>query len=112
MCTHHACQTEAAVESLAVLVRAPLAKTSPARVLQLAQHEALRVIDAQGRPLVDIVSTEDGPVLQLLGEGTDLDVAGHLRVHADAIEMIARDGELKMLAKDDVIVRGEKVRLN
>ncbi len=112
MCTH----TTAAIASQPIEAHIPvrLAKpiATPARLLMLKENESIRIVDARGRALLDILSSEHGPVLQMVDGDTNLDVAGQLRIHADAIEMIARDGELKMLAKDDVIVRGEKVRLN
>lgn len=80
--------------------------------LQLEPHQSLRIVDHTGRPLLDIAWDEAGPVLQLANGDATLDVTGKLRMHADTIEMIARDGEMKMLAKDDVVLRGEKIRLN
>ena len=115
MCTHTTsiAGSEGILPSPVVPVtRMAPAVTTPTRVLKLAQHESIRIVDSSGRPLLDILSGEHGPVLQLAQSDTQLDVAGQLRIYADAIEMIARDGELKMLAKDDVVVRGEKVRLN
>lgn len=84
----------------------------PVHTLQLEPRQAVRILDDRGEPLLDIGWSEAGPVLQLARGDAAIDVAGKLRVHADQIEMIARDGELKMLAKDDVVVRGEKIRLN
>lgn len=112
MCTH------TVASCLETPVAAPLPRTfntsgsTPVRTLVLAAHESVRIVDASGRALCDILSGPEGPIVQLAASDTAIDVAGKLRIHADAIEMIARDGEMKMLAKDDVVLRGEKIRLN
>jgi hypothetical protein len=51
-------------------------------------------------------------VLQLPSADLQLDVAGKLQIQADQVEMTARDGEMKLFAKDDIIARGERIRLN
>lgn len=110
MCTSHSAAptSERPTPRMSVIERSP---TTP-RTLALAAHESLRVVDAHGRPLVNILATDAGPVLQLPSADLQLDVAGKLQIQADQVEMIARDGEMKLLAKDDIIARGEKIRLN
>jgi hypothetical protein len=93
-------------------VTAPKAPAIVTQTLVLKPRQVIRIVDHRGRPLLDVAAGENGPVLQLAEGDAGLDVSGKLRLHADAIEMIARDGELKMLAKDDVVVRGEIIRLN
>jgi hypothetical protein len=83
----------------------------PMATLVLEPHQAVRVLDSTGRALLDISWNEAGPVLQLAGD-MNLDVSGALRINADSIDMLALDGAMRLMAKDDVIVRGEKVRLN
>jgi hypothetical protein len=83
----------------------------PMATLVLEPQQSIRILDSTGRALVDILCGEGGPVLQLAGSA-DLDVAGALRISADSIDMLAHDGAMRLMAKDDVIVRGEKVRLN
>jgi hypothetical protein len=84
----------------------------PATTLTLQPQQSVRILDAAGRPLLDIGWNEAGPVLQLAGSGAELDIAGPFRLSADSIDLLAHDGGLRMMAKDDVVVRGEKVRLN
>lgn len=112
MCTHTATAPLPQVTSTPQVIRPQPVVVAPARVLTLKDHESLRIVDARGRALLDIFSSDRGPVLRLAENDADLEVEGKLRIQAAAIEMIAHDGELKMLAKDDVVVRGEKVRLN
>ena len=88
------------------------AETSvPMATLVLQPQQSVRILDHTGRALLDILWNETGPVLQLAGDA-DLDVSGALRISAQSIDMLAHDGAMRLMAKDDVIVRGEKVRLN
>lgn len=80
--------------------------------LTLAADECLRVRSQDGAELVEIRQEEEGPVVRLLEPGVDVEVPGAFRVRADAIRLEARKGAVEVEATDDVIVRGEIVRLN
>ena len=80
--------------------------------LTLAADECLRVRSQDGAELVEVRQEEEGPVVRLLEPGVDVEVPGAFRVRADAIRLEARKGAVEVEATDDVIVRGEIVRLN
>jgi hypothetical protein len=111
MCTSHHSATTTSERTAPRMPTLERSLTTP-RTLALAAHESLCVVDAQGRPLVNILATDAGPVLQLPSADLQLDVAGKLQIQADQVEMTARDGEMKLFAKDDIIARGERIRLN
>ncbi|HVY48254.1 MAG TPA: hypothetical protein VHB21_20345 [Minicystis sp.] len=78
----------------------------------LLPDERLRVVDARGTALVDVVPTPDGPVVRIANPEVALELEGELRVSARAIHLVARDGEAKITAAEDVVVRGETIHLN
>ena len=80
--------------------------------LTLAADECLRVRSQDGVDLVEVRQEEEGPVVRLLEPGVDVEVPGAFRVRADTIRLEARKGAVEVEATDDVIVRGEIIRLN
>jgi hypothetical protein len=51
-------------------------------------------------------------VVRLLTPDAQIELAGSLSISAREIEFRAREGELKLQARDDVTVRGELIHLN
>ncbi|WP_437876011.1 hypothetical protein [Sorangium sp. So ce513] len=90
----------------------PEAPRAEAARLVLHSDEALRVTTAEGEPLVDVFASETGPVIRLLSEEVDLELKGALRVSARSIDLVARQGEVRLNAADDVVVQGENIHLN
>lgn len=92
------------------------ARPEPARAtaaaLTLQRDEALRVVDVRGAALVEVVSGDEGPTVRLLTDDASIELAGGLRVSAARIELVARQGAVRIDAHDDVVVRGEHVKLN
>lgn len=84
----------------------------PGPAVQLKAEEALHVLGADGTPLLEVRQGEKGPVLRLLSEDLELEVAGELRVKAKSIAMAAQRGEVKIEAAADVVVKGEVIQLN
>lgn len=80
--------------------------------IAVERDETLRVTTAEGRGLLEIRQQESGPVVKIFDEGLDLELPGRLRLSADAIELEARKGPVNVRATDDVIVRGEVIKLN
>lgn len=80
--------------------------------LELATDECLRIRSEDGTDLVEVRQEEEGPVVRLLEPGVDVEVPGSFRVRADRIRLEARKGPVEVEATDDVIVRGEIIRLN
>jgi hypothetical protein len=88
---------------------------APSRVgasLALQNDERLAVTDAEGNSLVEVRIGAEGPVVRVLHAATTLDLPGRLTVRADAIELGARSGEVRIDARGDVRVNGDTIRLN
>jgi hypothetical protein len=92
--------------------RRPERERASAATLELQRDEALRVQSASGEDLVEVFEDESGPVIRLLKEDVDLDLPGKLRVRAASIELEAKQGEARIQASDDVVVKGEIIHLN
>jgi hypothetical protein len=80
--------------------------------LALRPDECLRITDDAGKGLVEVVTTPAGPVIRLLERDVALELEGRLRVVAREVELVARDGDARITAEGDVIVRGDTVQLN
>ncbi len=80
--------------------------------LDLALNQSVTINDHHGRALVDVVSGEDGPIVQLHVPMAELDVQGTLRLEADSLELKARQGEMSLSASGDIRVDGEMIKLN
>lgn len=81
-------------------------------VVALAPGESLRVVGADGAPLVELRQEPDGPVVRLLSRDAAIELPGRLVLTADAIALRARRGGVEVTATDDVLVQGEAIRLN
>ncbi len=90
----------------------PVQARSPAAALALQTDETLRVTSIEGTPLVELFSSEAGPVIRLLATDVDIELSGRLRISARSLELAAREGPVTVSATDDVIVRGETIKLN
>ena len=90
----------------------PEVPREPAAALTLLPDETLRVMASDGRGLLEVHATDAGPVLHLLEKDLDIELPGKLRVRAEAIELAARQGTVKIAATDDVQVEGEVIHLN
>lgn len=80
--------------------------------IALERDETLRVTTSEGVALLEIHQEDSGPVVRIVAKGLDLELPGKLRLSADAIEIEARKGPVNVRASDDVIVRGEVIKLN
>ena len=80
--------------------------------MELKSDEAVRVVAESGEPLLEVVQGSDGPVVRLLHRDTQVELPGKLRIRADAIELHAERGGVRIEATDDVVVRGETIQLN
>ena len=90
---------------------APKARSSPP-TLVLGPDETLRILSHDGRPLVEVSYGGDGPQVKLLPAGAHITVAGKLQVDAEAIELRASAGNVHIESREEVVVRGEIVRIN
>jgi hypothetical protein len=80
--------------------------------LELEPEQCLRITDFEGNPLLDIYASSQGPVVRLLNENVDIEVAGKLRFKASAIELEAGRGGVDIRTEADTIVRSGYIRLN
>lgn len=69
----------------------------------LPEGESLAIVDSNGKPLLEIASGENGPVIRLAQDDLRIECPGQLDLAAEAITMEA---------SEDVTVRGKKIRLN
>jgi hypothetical protein len=88
----------------------PVADRGPR--LALAADEAVLVEGRDGRPLVEVREGDHGPVVRLLSSDVILETEGKLRLEGASIELVARRGEAKIEASEDVVVVGEVIHLN
>lgn len=80
--------------------------------LALKPDERLAITDAEGNALVEVHQGAEGPVVRVLHAAATVDIPGRLTLRADAIELGARRGEVRIDARGDVRVKGETIRLN
>ena len=78
----------------------------------LPEGETLRVQTSGGTTLLEISRNGAAPVVRLGQPDVRLQMPGRLAIQAGNITLEAEAGDLRMYARDDVVVRGEKVRLN
>lgn len=82
------------------------------QVIAVPSGRCVRVTDARGNPLVEIQGSSQGPVVRLVGDDVDLQVAGKLRLQAGAIELRGGRGGVDIRTEAETVVRGRFIRLN
>jgi hypothetical protein len=92
--------------------RRPPPEKEHAATLDLLPDEAVCIRSAGGKPLLELTAGERGAEIRLLEPDAALEVDGHLAIGAKRITLTAREGETRIEASDDVVVRGENVHLN
>jgi hypothetical protein len=90
----------------------PEPRRETAATITLQPDERILVTAASGQDLLEVHLSGTGPVVRLLQPDVDLDVPGDLRVRARAVRLEARMGKVEVEAHDDVVLRGENVKLN
>lgn len=83
-----------------------------AAVLTLRPDESIRIDSEEGGPLLEVSRRPEGPVVRLLEGDILLSTDGRFALRAGTIDLEARDGGVRIQAEEDVVVRGEIVRLN
>lgn len=73
------------------------------RVMVLPDGQSLTILNAKGRPLLEITSGEKGPEVRLVQDDLRIDCSGNLDLTAQ---------QITMQATEDVILQGKKIRLN
>jgi hypothetical protein len=77
-----------------------------------AVSNGLVLKNAQGEAVLAIETVGASPTIKLAEGDVALDVAGRLKIAARSIDMEAKLGNVNITANDDVVVLGERVRLN
>jgi hypothetical protein len=90
----------------------PEIRRQPAAVIAVKSDETIRVQDSNGQDVLEVSSSQAGPVVRLLQRDVNIELPGALRLKADSVDLTARSGPVKIQASDDVVVKGELVRLN
>jgi hypothetical protein len=80
--------------------------------LRLGQGETLQVTGPEGQLLLTLTATATGPVVTLLQSNVAIDMPGVVRIGADRIELVAREGGVDIRADGDTVVRSRTIRLN
>lgn len=80
--------------------------------LELRRDEAVRIAGPDGRELLEIAAGPNGPQLTVLHDDLEVRAPGTLVLRGKAVVLEAEQGQVQVKATDDVIVRGEVVRLN
>lgn len=90
----------------------PEVPTRAGATLALKGDEHLAITDEAGTPLVEFRTGANGPVVKLLHAATTVELPGKLTLRADALELAARTGDVRIEARGDVRVNGDHIRLN
>ena len=90
----------------------PEIRRQPAAVIAVKSDETVRVQDSNGQDVLEVSSSQAGPVVRLLQKDLNIELPGAFRLKADSVDLTARSGQVKIEASDDVVVKGELVRLN
>ncbi|NLP62976.1 hypothetical protein [Paraburkholderia sacchari] len=81
-------------------------------VIKLAPDQCLRIDDAHGKPLVQILASCAGPVVRLMSPDINLEAAGKLSLRAQTLELEAGRGGVDIRTDADTVVRSRYIRLN
>jgi hypothetical protein len=92
--------------------RRPAPSREHKATLDLLPDESVCIRSASGAPLLELATGERGAEIRLLEPDLALEIDGHLAIGAKQITLRAREGEARIEACDDVVVRGENIHLN
>jgi len=90
----------------------PEVPTRAGATMALKCDEHLAITDDAGTALVEVRTGANGPVVKLLHAATTVELPGTLTLRADALELAARTGDVRIEARGDVRVNGDHIRLN
>lgn len=80
--------------------------------LVLKEDERLQISGPDGKAWLEVEAHPEGPRLRFLVPPEGLDLSGTVKISGDAVELKARNGEIRLDASGDVRIMGEIVRLN
>lgn len=90
----------------------PASDVEPTQMV-LSQGHTLRIVTADGLPLLEIDADTDGTTLRWMQQDVRWQMPGKFAVEAESIELRARRGQFNLeAAEDDLVARGRYIRLN
>ena len=84
----------------------------PVAAVTVRAGESVSVRTADGQPLFELTEGQGGPEIHFAQPDVELCVDGSLRIGAKVITLSASEGEARIEASDDVILKGENIHLN
>lgn len=90
----------------------PESPKTTAAIVELKRDEALTVQAADGTTLVELTQGDQGPRLTVHSDDLEVRAPGRLRLRGKTVQIEAEQGQIDLKATDDVVVRGETIRLN
>jgi len=94
------------------LARKPDLRRTEGPNLVMKEDERLQISGPDGKPWLEVEAHPEGPRLRFLVSPEGLDLPGTIKISGDAVELKARQGEIRLDASGDVRIMGEIVRLN
>ena len=83
-----------------------------AATMALAAGQTMTITACDGTELVEVSHRNGGPLVRLCDRDVQWELPGKLRIDAAEIELYADNGPVQIAAQDDVVVRGQTIRLN
>jgi hypothetical protein len=95
-----------------MLTRKPVTLPLPAGYVAAPAPTGLKLVGPDGRLVLEIDTIGSAPCLRLPDTDLALDLPGRLKIAARSIDLQASLGNVTIRANDDVVVEGERIRLN
>lgn len=92
--------------------RRPVLPTTSGARITVKPDECLTIETVDAEPILRVSHREGGPVISLLTEDARVGTPGSLTFDASAIRFHAHQGEISLIAADDVDIQGEIINLN
>ncbi|RKP44528.1 hypothetical protein [Trinickia fusca] len=86
--------------------------TERAASLKLEPGQCVSIADAQGKVLMQVQASPEGPVVRFLEPNVAVEAAGKLRLAAQMLELEGGRGGIDMRTEADAVVRARYIRLN
>lgn len=80
--------------------------------LKLEPGQCVSIADAQGKVLMQVHASQEGPVVRFLESNVEFEAAGKLRLAAQTLEFEGGRGGIDLRTEADTVVRARYIRLN
>lgn len=88
------------------------AARAPGQVLRLGPGESLTIQAHDGSALITLHQGPEGPRLEVSQENLEISAKQKLRLSAESIELVSREGGLELRSEGEAIMRASVIRLN